>query len=173
LSLNNLEDVAVLGSPSDGQLLVFDASVGLWRNLHRATLDFISLTDENPAVDTSFTIYRHPGPDSGVGAFLNIADLTSTRFFRFPNTDGTFALQNQFTVTQALTPTPVAAPVGTRVDAFASCASGKAIGVGIASSLPVQVEDMLLIDADTVRITVRGIDANTTVQAIAFCMTMP
>ena len=151
---------------------MFDASVELWRNLHRATLDFITLTNETPA-DLNFTIYRHPGPDGGVGASLNISALTTNRTFTFPDSGGTFALQNQFTVTQAFTPTPVAAPVGTRVDAFADCGSGKAIGVGIASSLPVQVEDMLIIDSNTVRVTVRGVDANTTVQAVAFCMTMP
>jgi hypothetical protein len=175
LALNDLTDVAVLGTPSNGQLLVFDSSVGQWRNLHNAVLDFITLTNEDPQVDTSFTIYRHPGPDSGVGAFLNIAGLTSTRFFRFPNADGTFALQNQFTVVNAVG-TAVAVPASGSADAFANCPSGsQAVGVGVSALPSVAIQDMRIMSSTQVRVRARRGDPNasTDMNAIAYCMSMP
>jgi hypothetical protein len=98
--------------------------------------------------------------------------------FTFPNASGTIALQNDFSITQVFSDPAVAAPVGVRVDALATCTTGKAIGVGMASTLPVQVEDMLIDEnfdptKKTVRITVRAVDANTSVAAVALCMSMP
>jgi hypothetical protein len=152
----------------DRALLVFDASSGQWVASHVARMDFVRLTTD----DRIFAI-QSDNSAPAIQAQLDLSDLTATRNFRFPNTGGTFALQNQFTVSQAFTNPAVSAPVGVRVDALADCLSGKAIGVGIASTLPVQVEDMLITDENSVRVTVRGIDAGTTVQAIAICLTMP
>jgi hypothetical protein len=168
--LDDLSDVNIDGIPVDRAILAFNAVSARWENLDQARLDFVFLSTD----DDEFTIISD-AQSPGKRARLNLGTLpnNANNLYNFPNASGTFALQNQFTITQSLTPTPVAAPLNTRVDAFATCATGKAIGVGIASLFPVQVEDMLIIDEDTVRITVRAVDANTTVQAIAFCMTMP
>jgi hypothetical protein len=123
--------------------------------------------------DSNFTLQDNA--DATKQARFEASGITAgqTRTYGLPNANGTLALQNAFTITQSFSNPAVAAPVGVRVDASATCASGKAIGVGIASFRPVEVEDMIIEDVDTVRVTVRGIDANTTVQAIAICMTMP
>jgi hypothetical protein len=169
-----LEDLANISlvAPVTGQVLMYNAALAepRWQNSQAILLDFIQLTT---ADDVLRIRVDKSGKVASAGFSLDDIPNGFNRTIKLPNADGTLALQDQFTITQAFSNPAVSAPPGVRVDAFADCPAGKAIGVGIASTLPVQVEDMLITDVDTVRITVRGIDANTTVQAIAFCMTMP
>jgi hypothetical protein len=170
-TLEDLANVVTVGTPLTGQALAYDAQVARWFNADAILLNFIQLTTGD---DIFRILVSRPGKVASAG--LSLASLPDgvDRTYSFPNTSGTFALQNQFTVTQALSNPAVTAPVGVRVDAFANCPAGsKAVGVGIASFRPVQVEDMLIIDSNTVRITVRAVDPETTVQAIAFCMSQP
>jgi hypothetical protein len=92
----------------------------------------------------------------------------------FPDREGTFALENQFSVT-SVDGAQVAVPADNFGEAFATCPAGrKAVGVGISASPPVTVQDMRIMSSTQVRVLAwRATAAATQMNAVAFCMGMP
>jgi hypothetical protein len=179
VSVEDLANVVTVGTPATGQLLAYDADAEKWFNTSRAMLDFIVLPDEG-IDDTSLSIYGPAGP-AGPGVHLNIFGVTGQPGFRFPNTGGTFALQNQFAITTQVGGTIAVPADGSAVNSQANCPAGTfAIGVGMGlSSEPVGVRAMTFItDASgrpvSTRVVVEALgEQATTVTAVAICLRLP
>jgi hypothetical protein len=185
IRVEDLSNFVTDQTPATGQILAYDAPSAKWFNSDRAALDFIVGLDyivlPNEGIDdTSLSIYGPSGP-AGPGVHLNIFGVTGQPGFRFPNTGGTFALQNQFGITTEVGGTIAVPADGSPVNSQANCPAGTfAIGVGMnLSSEPVGVRAMTFIeDASgrpvSTRVVVEAIDGlATTVTAVAICLRLP
>jgi len=180
--LEQLSDVVIGSTPVDGSVLVYNSSQNRWEDLNSARLDFIVLTDEG-AADTSLTIYGPTGPAGGIGANLNISLLTQFRGFLFPDSTGTLALQNQYSVTRVVGASQSLAGGETRF-ATANCpvVSGvQTIAVGAsmeASPASVSVR-ALTVDLDAqsrptiARVAAEATNGATNITAVAMCLRLP
>ena len=173
--LNELADVEVVGTPADGAVLVYSAAAGRWLDLNEARLDFIFLTTD----DDEFALISQRGETAG-GSHRARLDLgllatgANLEYF-FPNASGTFALQNQFTMSN-VDGAPVAVPQNAAATAVANCPAGtKAIAVGVSALPPVTIQDMRIMTSTQVRVIAWRADQSqaTNMNAVAYCMSQP
>jgi hypothetical protein len=170
-SLDGLSDVTILGTPQDGQVLVYNGLTGAnrWQNDFFARLDFIDLSNDDQALSirvNTGTRFAQAGLD------LSTIPNNTTRTYTFPNASGTIALQNSFTVIQQVLGTYDTVTGGNSRQATVSCPSGyKVIGVGLDANHPVQVQWMFLDLANNgAKVQVTGISGTTTYSPVAICM---
>jgi hypothetical protein len=169
--------VTILGTPQDGQVLVFNGLTSAggprWQNDFFARLDFIYLTTN----DDVLRIFREARGNASAGISLQNIPTGAAYTFRLPSlpagvSDVTFAINNLFSLASIVGPL-TALPANTPTTATANCtAPAKAVGAGISAGTGVLVNEMTVVSATQVSVKATSSTA-TSFNAIAYCMSMP